>query len=173
MTKTAIRILIIALVLILVQVIVLNHVCLWGVAVPFAFIYVILRLPLTLNSNYMLTFGFLLGIIVDIFSDTQGMNALACTIAAALRKPVIRLYLPREDELGDLLPSMQSLGASIYIKYALSMSLLYCSLIFLIEAFSVLDILMLILRIVCSTLLTTLFLICIDCITVYHGEKRL
>ena len=45
----------ITLILILAQVIVLDHVCLWGVAVPMAFIYVILRLPLTLHLNYVLS----------------------------------------------------------------------------------------------------------------------
>ena len=119
-------------------------------------------------------FSFLLGLIIDIFSDTQGMNALACTIIAVLRKPVLRLYVLREDELGDLMPSMHSLGLSAaYIKYTVTMSLIYCVLIFAIEAFSMFNILLLIARIVCSTVLTTLLLICIDCIVVNPGEKRL
>lgn len=173
MTKITLQLMLITLILILAQVIVLNHVCLWGVAVPMAFIYVILRLPLTLHLNYVLTFSFLLGLIIDIFSDTQGMNALACTIIAVLRKPVLRLYVLREDELGDLMPSMRSLGSAAYIKYAVTMSLIYCVLIFAIEAFSMFNILLLIARIVCSTVLTTLLLICIDCIVVNPSEKRL
>ncbi len=173
MTKTTLQLTLITLLLILAQVTVLNHICLWGLAVPMAYIYIILRIPLTLNANYTITFGFILGLIVDIFSDTQGMNALACTIISALRKPVLGLYLPREDELGDILPSMRSLGAAVYIKYALSISLIYCTLIFFIEAFSVFNPLILVARIVCSTLLTTLLLICIDCITIHPGEKRL
>ncbi len=173
MTKITLQLMLLTLILILAQVIVLNHVCLWGVAVPMAFIYVILRLPLTLHLNYVLTFSFLLGLIIDVFSDTQGMNALACTIAAVLRKPVLRLYVLREDELGDLMPSMHSLGTAAYVKYAVTMSLIYCTLIFVIEAFSMFNILLLIARIICSTLLTTLLLICIDCITVNPGEKRL
>lgn len=173
MTKISLQLLLLTLILILAQVIVLNHVCLWGVAVPMAFIYVILRLPLTLNVNYVLTFSFLLGLIVDIFSDTQGMNALCCTVAAAVRKPVLRLYVVREDELGDLMPSMRSLGAAAYIKYAVTMSLIYCTLIFVIESFSMFNFLMFVARILFSTLLTTLLLICIDCITVNPSEKRL
>lgn len=173
MTKNSLQLLLLTLILILAQVIVLNHVCLWGVAVPMAFIYVILRLPLTLHINYVLTFSFLLGLTVDIFSDTQGMNALCCTIAAALRKPVLRLYVVREDELGELMPSMRSLGTAVYIKYAVTMSLIYCTLIFVIESFSVFSIVMLLARIVFSTVLTTLLLVCIDCITVNPNEKRL
>lgn len=80
MNKTATQLLGITLILLLAQVIVLNHVCLFGVAVPFAFIYVLLRLPVTMNQNWVLTVAFFMGLLIDIFSDTQGMNALACTI---------------------------------------------------------------------------------------------
>ena len=80
MTKTAIQFTILYIVLALAQAIVFNNVCLFGAAVPFVFIYVIIRLPMTLAVNWVLTIGFTLGLVVDIFSDTQGMNSLAyCT----------------------------------------------------------------------------------------------
>ena len=69
------------------------------VAVPFVFIYVLVRLPLNLSVNWVLTIGFLTGLSVDIFANTQGMNALACTILAMSRRNVLHLYFPREDEL--------------------------------------------------------------------------
>ena len=173
MNKTATQLLGITLILLLAQVIVLNHVCLFGVAVPFAFIYVLLRLPVTMNQNWVLTVGFFMGLLIDIFSDTQGMNALACTILVMFRKPVLRLYFPREDELTDTLPSISSLGFIIYMKYALSMSLIYCGLIFIIEAFSLFNFLTLLLRTISSTILTTLLLIGIDSLTLRRREKRL
>lgn len=173
MSKTSLQLIGITLILILAQVVVLNHVCLFGVAVPFAFLYILLRLPLSLSQNWVLTIGFCLGLIIDIFSDTQGMNALACTIAVALRKPVLRLYFPREDELSDPCPSISSLGLATYTKYALTMSLLYCTLIFIIEAFSFFNIVVLILRVLSSTIVTTLLLIGIDSLTLRRHEKRL
>lgn len=173
MTKTATQLLGIALLLLLAQVVVLNHVCLFGVAVPFAFIYVLLRLPVTLHQNWVLTIAFAMGLIVDIFSDTPGMNALACTITVMLRKSVLRLYFPREDELSDAMPSISSLGPVIYMKYALSMALIYCSLIFIIEAFSLFNFFTLLLRIISSTIITTLLLIGIDSLTLRSREKRL
>ncbi len=173
MNKSSIHLLGITLVLLLAQVIVLNHVCLFGVAVPFAFIYVLLRLPLTLSQNWVLTIAFILGLTVDIFSDTQGMNALCCSMTAMLRKPTLRLYFPREDELSDPSPSISSLGFVTYMKYALSISLLYSIFIFIIEAFSFFNFLILLLRIISSTILTTLLLIGVDSLTLPRREKRL
>ena len=173
MIRTFVKFLIFSIALVLLQATVFNHICLFNVAVPMAFIYVILRLPIPMNVGWVLTVGFLLGLSVDIFSDTQGMNALACTLLAMLRKPVFTLYFPREDEIGNPEPTISSLGAVVFIKYDLTMSLLYCFMIFLIEAFTFLNPLLLVLRILCSTVLTTLLILAIDSLTVKRYAKRL
>ena len=161
MTKTAIQFTILYIVLALAQAIVFNNVCLFGAAVPFVFIYVIIRLPMTLAVNWVLTIGFTLGL-VDIFSDTQGMNSLACTLLAMARRPILHLYFPREDELTMPEPSIRSLGPEIYGRYLFTMVLFYCTAIFLIEAFSLFDPLRIMLRVICSTFLTFLLLLGLD-----------
>lgn len=173
MIRTFLKFLLLALILVLIQVTVFNNICLFGVAVPMVFIYVILRLPLTLSTGWVLTVSFLLGLTVDVFSDTQGMNSLACTILAVLRRPVLGLYFPREDELANPEPSMVSLGVPVYVKYALSMTLIYCTLIFLIEAFTFFNLLRLVLRIVCSTILSTLLILAVDGLSTRRHAKRL
>lgn len=172
MTKTAIHLFLMAIVLILAQVLVFNHVCLFGIAVPFVFIYVLLRLPVTLSKEWLFTIAFAVGITVDIFSDTQGMNALACTITFALRRPVLRLYFSRDDELSNPCPGIASLGFPVYLKYALSMSLIYCSIIFFIESVDVYGFGTMLLRIIASTILTTAMLVGIDSLTLQRREKR-
>ncbi|WP_295727895.1 rod shape-determining protein MreD [uncultured Muribaculum sp.] len=162
MTKTALQFTLLYIVLALAQAIVFNNVCLFGVAVPFVFIYVIIRLPMTLAVNWVLTIAFTLGLGVDIFSDTQGMNSLACTLLAMARRPILHLYFPREDELTMPEPSIRSLGPEIYGRYLFTMVLFYCTAIFLIEAFSLFDPLRLMLRIICSTFLTFLLLLGLD-----------
>lgn len=96
MSKTTLQFLLLGFILVLAQVIVFNHICLFNMAVPMVFFYLIIRLPITLSVNWLLTIGFFLGLTVDIFSDTYGMNALACTVEAMLRRPILRLYVPRE-----------------------------------------------------------------------------
>ena len=113
----------------LLQVTVFNHICLFNLAVPFVFIYFIVRLPITMSINWILTLAFILGLIVDIFSDTHGMHALACTITAMSRRRILQLYFPREDDLTDPQPSIKTLGFGIYVKYLFTLVLFYCFLI--------------------------------------------
>ncbi len=173
MTKTFLQFILLYIVMVLAQVIIFNHLCLFNVAIPLAFIYFILRLPVSLGINWVMTVSFIMGLTIDIFSDTLGMNALACTLLAVMRLPVLRLYFPREEDLTDPRPSTKSLGLGVYIKYAMSMSVIYCTLFFIIEAFTFFNPLKLVLRIVTSSLLTFLFLLCIDSLITRRSEKRL
>lgn len=173
MAKTALQFILLYVVMVLAQVIVFNHICLFGYAVPLVFIYLIIKLPMTMNVNWVLTISFLLGLTIDIFSDTQGMNSLACTILGVLRRPVLRLYFPREDEMSTPQPSFRSLGVSVYLKYVFSISLIYCTLFFLIETFSFFNTLRLFIKIASSTLLTFIIIIAIDSLTSRRREKRL
>lgn len=80
MSKTLVNILLSILLLVPVQAIIFNNLILFNVAVPLVFIYVIISLPVTLGTNISLTLAFITGLAVDIFGDTQGVNALACTL---------------------------------------------------------------------------------------------
>ncbi|MBD5285210.1 MAG: rod shape-determining protein MreD [Bacteroides sp.] len=162
MTKTILQFLLLFIVLILLQAIVFNNICLFGVAVPFVFIYFIVHLPITLSPNWLLTLSFLTGLTIDIFANTQGMNALACTIVAMSRHSILHWYFPREDELTIPEPSIRSLGFEYFAKYLFTFVLFYCTIIFLIESFSLFNIVRLALRIICSTFLTFLILLGVD-----------
>lgn len=172
MSRTVLSFIFWCLLLVPAQAIVFNHICIADVAVPFVFIYMILRLPVTLSQNWILTIAFAMGLAVDIFSDTQGMNALACTLIAGMRPQVIRLYFPREEDMSYPQPLIHAFGAGIYMKYAVTMVLLFCTAIFLVEFFTFFNPLRLVLSIVCSTLFTTAIMIGIDSLTTPSQEGR-
>lgn len=159
--------------MILAQVIIFNNLCLFNIAIPIVFIYFIIKLPVTLSTNWTLTLSFIIGLIIDIFSNTHGMNALSCTIIAMMRRSILRLYFPREDDLTNPEPSIRSLGIGVYAKYSFTIILLYCTLIFVIESFSIFNWGILLARIFASTILTFLLIIGIDNLTIKRREKRL
>lgn len=174
MTKTVIYFIFLFIILTLAQTVVFNNICLFNVASPIIFIYFILRLPVTLSTNWVLTLSFLLGLSVDIFSDTQGMNALACTILAMLRRPILRLFFAREDDLPNPELSVKSLGIATYAKYLFTSTLIYLTLIFMIDAFTFFNPLQLFLRITTSCILTFILILGIDYLATHHRrEKRL
>ena len=137
------------------------------------FVYVIIRLPITLSLNWLSTISFFLGLTVDIFSDTYGMNATSCTLLAVLRRPILRLYVPREEDLTKPEPTMMSLGTTVFMKYLLTMTLVYCVFIFTIESFTFFNPLSLLLRIVFSTILSMVIMLGIDSLMTPRSEKRL
>ena len=140
------------IVVVFLQVTIGNSIHLLGVAIPFLYIYFIIRLPLSLSVNWTLTLAFILGLVIDIFSNTPGMNALACTVVAFLRKPILNLYTPRGEDYSESEPSIRNFG---------------------IESFSFFDIGRLIVRILASTILTFLVILGMDSLTKSGREKRL
>ena len=171
MIKTILQFIVLFVALTLLQV-VCNHICIFGVAIPVVYIYFLIRLPINLSVNWAMTLAFILGLTIDVFSNTQGMNALACVVATAQRRPVFSLYFAREDDLPNPIPSIHTLGIGIYIKYLLSMVLIYCFFIFAIQAFTLHNVQLTIMRIVASTTLSTLLIFGIDSLDTKR-EKRL
>lgn len=161
-----------ALLFVLLQAVVFNQIHLFGVAMPLVFIYIIFRLPITLSTAWVLTCSFLLGLVVDIFSNTPGMNALACTLLAFMRRPVLSLYLPHGSEYVADVPSIKGFGIGLYVRYSITLTFLYSLMLFVIESFSLIDLPYLLLRVVCSTVLTFVLIICIDSLS-QGREKRL
>ena len=172
MTKTAIQFVVLAIVLVLVQII-FNKIVLFGVAVPIVFIYLLLRLPVNLATNWVLTIAFLMWLTVDVFGNTPGMNALACTVLAVLRAPVFNVYMPRENDMNTPIPSVDSMGIAAYFKYMATLVLFYCVLIFMIQAFTTRNLVMTLARIGASTLLSVVLIFGLDSLVSTRREKRL
>lgn len=158
--------LILLIVLILVQVLICNHIHIFNVAVPFIFIYVIIRLPMTLSTSSLLTWAFFGGLIVDIFSDTPGVNSLACTLLAGVKRPVLYAYIPRDDRTRDILPSLANLGFGDYSKYMFSLCFIYCFLVFNIEYLSIYNVKNVAIMTGASSILTFFLLLAIDSLMV-------
>lgn len=172
MTKTVIQYIVLFLALVVLQ-LVCNKIVLFNVAMPVVFIYLILRLPVNLHGGWVLTVAFFTGLVIDIFNNTPGMNSLACTILAALRRPVFNLFVSRENDMNIPIPSVDSMGVGDYLKYMATLVTLYCTLIFLIQAFSLHNILLTLARIAGSSLLSIIIIFGLDSLVSTHREKRL
>jgi rod shape-determining protein MreD len=75
---------------VLLQVLVLNHVLLYGYVNPYLYVLFIILLPLNQSKIKTLFFSFLLGLSIDFFSDTGGVHAMACLFTAYVRPLVLR-----------------------------------------------------------------------------------
>lgn len=174
MSKTVLQFMVMFVVLVLAQAVIFNHIALYSAGLAFVFIYFILKLPVNLSAAKVIALSFLIGLAIDIFQDTPGVNALACTCLGGCRRTVIRLYIPREDDVLRATPSIRSLGAAVFAKYVVTMTLIYCALVFTIEAFTFFNPAILATRVIASTLLTSLLLFAVDSLSYpSRSEKRL
>ena len=131
-------------VLLLVQVLILNHIHLFQIATPMLYVYFVVTFRMDTPKWVILTSSFGLGLLVDIFANTPGMAAG-----------------PRDA--GDNMPSSAaSLGFAKYAFLCTVLVLLYCLLFFALEAFSFFDWQMWGLRALGSALLTLVMILAIE-----------
>lgn len=151
--------------LVLLQVLILNNVHIAGYATPFLYIYLILKFESDTPRNALMLWAFFLGLAVDVFSDTPGMNAAATVLLAFLRPTFLRLFVPR-DTLDTLVPAIRTMGILPFLKYLVVSVLIHYGLLLTLEFFSFAHIGTLLLRIAASTLLT------VTCIMAVEGIRK-
>ncbi|HIB38599.1 rod shape-determining protein MreD [Mesonia sp.] len=77
-------------VLVLLQVLILSNINFLGFINPYLYVLFILLLPFTLNQWKVLLYAFLIGIIIDVFQDSGGINAAASLVAAFFRPYILK-----------------------------------------------------------------------------------
>ena len=148
------------IVFVLLQVLVMNNIHLFGVITPFIYIYVILKLPVDVTRSKTILISFLLGFIIDIFSNTFGMHAAACTLIGFVRMPLMERIVDMKEMPEGLQPSYKLFGYSKFIHYAVLLVAIHHITLFLIESFSFFQPLYMIVRML-SSILLTLVLVCV------------
>ena len=162
MDKNFISYILLFVILVLIQILLLNHIVLFNSAVCLIFIYFLIKLPINLSPNLLLTLGFFIGLTVDILSDTPGLNALCCTILASLKKPVFYAYEQHDDQKRNISPSIGTMGFFNFSKYTFSLSAIYCLLAFFVEFVNFSDIVQILIKAGASTVFTFLVILALD-----------
>ncbi len=147
--------------LVLIQVLILNHIHLFGYATPFLYVYLILKIESGISRNGLMLWAFFLGLTVDMFSNTPGMNAAATVALAFFRPFILRLFTPR-DLLESIVPSFKELGTSNFIKYVVATVSIHHLILGTIEYFSFTSIWLLLLRVVACSLFTIICVLSVE-----------
>ena len=121
--------------LVLVQVLILNHIQLSGYLNPYLYVLFLLLLPFEIRNWLLLLLAFVLGFTVDIFSNTLGMHLAATLFMAYCRPFVLSIIEPRGGyEVGSI-PSIRDMGLTWFVSYAGILVLLHHLLLFFLEVF--------------------------------------
>ena len=161
MTEDLLRRLAMFVVLCLAQVLILNHIHLFGVAIPLLYIYFVITFRRGTSKWMILLWGFFMGLTIDVFASTPGLAAFTLTLIAFLQPYWLELFVPR-DSAENMEVSVSALGLSKYVTFSGALVLLYCILFFALEAFNFFNVLMWLEHTVASSALTMLLIIAIE-----------
>ena len=146
------------------QVFVFNHVHILGIATPMPYFYFLLILSADTPRWLYVLLGFVMGFLIDLFAGTPGVAAGAMTFVGFASPWILRVFLPSDRDDDSLMPSVKAMEWSGFLKIAAIMSLLHCTVFFLLECFSFFDTALLLMNIAGSTLITFLMAIAIELI---------
>lgn len=153
--------------LVLLQVLVLNYVHIGQYATPLFYIYFILKFNADTGRKELMLWAFAMGLCIDMFSNTPGMNAAASVLLAFCRPLLLRSQLLRGNT--DIFePGVRVMGILPFMRYAFAGVLLHVAVLDVLDIFSWAHFDMLVLKIL-SDVAVTLF--CILCVDVVRRKK--
>lgn len=148
--------------LLLFQVLVLNQVELHGFISPYIYPLFILLLPFKTPKAVLLILGFLMGISVDMFTNTPGLHAAVTVLLAYLRPSIVNLNIPPGGyEVIDK-PHIGSMGLTWFIVYAGMSIFVHHTAYFFLEIYSMTYFFSTLLKVLCSGLLSLLLMVIVE-----------
>jgi len=143
------------------QVLFLNHVHLFGIAIPLLYVYFPITFRRGMAKWETLLWSFTLGLAIDVASNTPGLAAGSLTLIGMLQPYLLELFVPR-DSAENIEVSMATLGPSKFIVMSSLLTLLFCLVFFALEAFNFFDWLLWLECAGASTLLTMVMILAIE-----------
>ena len=154
-------------VLLILQVLVLNHFNLFGFINPMVYIVWVILFPIQKDKSLVLILSFLLGLAIDFFSDSGGINAAATLFIAYTRVPILNMVLGKSD-FDYVLFNIKSIPTIKAITYISLITFIHHFIIFGLEFYS----LSAILSILSNTFITGLFTITIIVLGIHLFSKQ-
>ena len=156
------------IILVLIQVILLNHINFLGYINPYLYILFIILYPLNGNNSLLIALSFLLGLSIDIFGDSGGIHAAACVFIAYIRPVILKFSLGVSYEYNII--KIKNIDIRQRIVYISIMVFLHHIVLFLLEIFN-LDHILLILK---STLFSSIFsfILILSTISIFSKKSK-
>ncbi len=144
--------------LILAHTLVFNHIHLMGYATPMPYVYALIILPHGTARWIYVVLGFCIGIVIDILSNTVGAAAAALTLVGLVTPLLLRTFAPDDKLEEEFTPSIKTMQWGGFLKLAVVVTLIHTLVFFLLETFSLFDVLEILIKVGSSTALTVIFM---------------
>lgn len=97
--------------ILLLQLLLLNHIHVLGYISPVLIGWLAMSFPRGSSRVALLLWGFAVGAVYDVFSNTLGMGMATATLCAMAQPALLQLYAPR-DAADDMAPSFRTMTPS-------------------------------------------------------------
>lgn len=157
--------------LVFLQVFLLKNIALYDLANPYLYILFILLLPFETPNVVLFVLSFLLGLTIDMFYDTPGLHAAACTLLALVRVLFISITVQKDGFDNEPEPTLSIMGFRWFFTYALILTLFHHFFLFNLEVFRVDEIQYTLSRFLLSSIFTV-FLMLISGLLFFRRKER-
>ncbi len=123
------------IILILFQVLVFNNIHVFSYITPFIYILFILLLPFETPRWLLLLLGFILGIVMDVFSNTGGIHAAATVLIAYIRPWTQNIISSKQEYEPGIQPGIKNMGFRWFFLYSLLLVTIHHIVLFYLEVF--------------------------------------
>lgn len=148
-------------ILCLAQALVCNHIHLYNCATPYIYLYMVLLFPLNYPKWAVMVWCFMLGLVVDTFSNTPGVASASLTLVGTIHPYWLKIFV-KQDSPEDVTASYKNLGVGKFMLYLLFITLVYCVSFVSLEVFTFFNWQQWLLNIGGSTLITFVILMAIS-----------
>ncbi|MBL4752637.1 MAG: rod shape-determining protein MreD [Flavobacteriales bacterium] len=145
--------------LVLLQVLVLNNVQFSGYINPMLYVLFLLLLPFETSKSFLLILGFIVGLSIDMFTNTMGMHASACVFLCLVRPFILKYIEPRGGYEHEAFPSIREMGLAWYLSYAGILVLMHHLVLFYVEVFRFSELLTTFYRVILSACFSLMLII--------------
>ncbi|HRH10034.1 MAG TPA: rod shape-determining protein MreD [Bacteroidia bacterium] len=157
--------------LLLLQVLIVQNINLGPYIIMLPYVLIILMLPFETQRVALMVISFFVGISLDIFHDSSGLHASACTLMGFSRHYVLKFISPRDGYDIGVKPTVDDMGLAWYLRYAGTLILIHHFAFFYLEIFRFNEFFGTFLRVILSSIGTFLLVYLLQFLF-YTGKKR-
>ena len=150
------------LVLVLAQILILNHINFLGYINPYLYILFVALYPIKNSRTLFIFLSFLLGLTLDMFSDSGGVHAAACVTIAYVRPVVLKFCFGMVYEHQAVKFNQVDFGAKVI--YISILTLIHHLILFSLEIFNFSKIILTLQKTLFSSVFTILLCVLITII---------
>ena len=155
-------------VLILIQVLVLNNINFLGYINPYVYILFIILYPVKNNRTLFIFLSFILGLSIDLFTDSGGVHAGASVFIAFIRPPVLKFSFGMIYEHQTIKFAQTELGNRLV--YFSILTVIHHLIMFSLEIFNTSNIILILQKTLFSSIFT--ILLCIMITDLFSRKSR-